>query len=158
MGCSTSGKLRWTASEQSPLDFTSGTSAEAPKELSPVGVPEDGITPPAINRNSKHIFEIVFEKKPIGVSLTSARDGRCAYVTQANGTKNKAVKSNRLPVKSKLLLVNRRNVEMATIDKTTRLILESMDDMPLKLTFCHPDGLGSDEIADPNPHGEIGKG
>jgi len=138
------------------LDFTSGTSG-APKELSPDGVPEEESTPPAAQRKSKHIFEIVFLKKPLGVVLTSGCDGRCAYVTLANGTKNKAVKRNRLPVKSKLLLVNRRNVEMATIDKITRLILENLDNMPLKLTFCHPDGLNDDEIADPDPQGEIGR-
>jgi len=153
MGCGTSGKLRWTASDQSPLDFMSGTSGTR-KEFSPEGVPED--EPPVAQRKSEHIFEIVFLKKPLGVVLTSGRDGRCAYVTRANGTKNKAVKRNKLPVKSKLLLVNRRHVEMATIDKITRLILENLDNMPLKLTFCHPDGLNDDELADPDPQKELG--
>jgi len=60
-------------------------------------------------------------------------------------------------VKSKLLAVNHMYVETATINQITNKLVENLDNMPLTLTFCHPDGLHSDEIADPNPQGEIGK-
>lgn len=124
--------------------------AEPPPE--PVGVPEPQDEPEIKRkRDPKHVFEIKFKKRPLGVVLTSARNGKSAYVTQTAPWKNKAVKKKKLPHKSKLLKVNDLDVENDKIDKITQLILQDMRNPPLVLTFCHPKGLDPDEIPDPNP-------
>lgn len=102
-------------------------------------------------RDPKHIFDITFKKRPLGVHLTTDSNGKCAYVTQTNGKKNKAVDKNKLPKYSKLLKVNDINIELEEFDVILMLIVNKMKDPPLTLTFCHPDGLARDEFPDPNP-------
>jgi len=104
-----------------------------------------------VERDPKHIFTVKFKKKPLGIILTSARDGACAYVTDVDG-KNKAVRKNNLPIGSKLLKVNEADVEMEQINDVTDLILDGLKNLPMSLTFCHPDGLNDDEIPDPDPN------
>jgi len=104
-----------------------------------------------IVRDSKHVFSIIFKKKPLGIVLTSAIDGTSAYVTEVDGKKNKAVKNYKLPLNSKLLKLNGKDVELDQIDDITEAIVESMKSMPLELTFCHPDGVNDNEFPDPNP-------
>jgi len=102
-------------------------------------------------RDPQHIFTIKFKKKPLGISLTSSIKGFCAYVSQVNGKKNKAVKKNKLPLKSKLLKVNGKDIEMDKLDNIIVAMVEGLKKLPMELTFRHPDGLGKGETADPNP-------
>jgi len=112
------------------------------KEQTPI--PEE----PA-ERDPQHIFTIKFKKKPLGIALTSSMKGFCAYVSEVNGKKNKAVKKNKLPLKSKLLKVNGKDIEMNKLDDITAAIVEGLIKLPMELTFCHPDGLGEEESAVP---------
>merc|ERR1719245_1552163 len=100
-------------------------------------------------RDPKHIFTVKFKKRPLGVILTSAPDGTCAYVTKTYPKKNKAVKPKKLPIGSKLLSVNGDACEEDKIDDITDRIMPL--DPPIELTFCHPDGLEKDEYPDPEP-------
>jgi len=102
-------------------------------------------------RDPKYIFDIKLKKQPLGIVLTSSKNGKCAYVTKVYKKKNKAVRKGKLPQNSKLLKVNDANIEMDDINTITELILKEVKQLPLTLTFCHPDGLCDDEIADPNP-------
>jgi len=134
---------------------------EVSKESSLEGEPELKEDPPQkqlpIARDSKHVFSIKFKKKPLGIVLTSATDGTSAYVTEVNRKKNKAVKNYNLPLNSKLLKLNGKDVELDQIDDITEVIVESMNNMPLELTFCHPDGLNENEIPDPHPKSDYTK-
>jgi len=113
------------------------------KEQTPI--PEE-----PVERDPQHIFTIKFKKKPLGIALTSSIKGYCAYVSDVNGKKNRAVKKNKLPLKSKLLKVNGKDIEMNKLDDITKEIVEGLKKLPMELTFCHPDGLGEEETADPN--------
>jgi len=117
-------------------------SAELISEQNDLKVPE---------RDPRHIFDIIFKKKPLGIIFTSAENGKCAYVTQLKGKKNKAIRKGKLPVNSKLLKVNGETIELEYMDKITRLIVKELEKLPLTLTFCHPDGLRPDEKPDPKP-------
>merc|ERR1711920_740577 len=101
-------------------------------------------------RDSKDIFEITFTKIPLGVIFTSSINGTCTYVTGTNG-KNDEVTEKDIPKDSKLLKINDVDVEWLTLDKTTVLLREFMKDLPITMTFCHPDGLDEDEKQDPEP-------
>jgi len=100
-------------------------------------------------RNPDHIFTITLKTRPFGVILTSNVDGICAYVTSTNPESNSAVET--LPLKSKLLKVNDTEVELDDFASITSLIIEKSKELPLVLTFCHPDGLAAGEEADPDP-------
>jgi len=99
-------------------------------------------------KRDDYVFDITFQKRPLGIILTSAFDGSCAYVTDIN-RQNEAVKNHKLPLYSKLLKVNGNDVELWNIVTITDVIVELAEDPPLTLTFCHPEGLRYDEIPDP---------
>merc|ERR1719320_87389 len=101
-------------------------------------------------RDLKHIFEITFSKIPLGVIFTSSFYGTCAYVTGTDG-ENDEVTDDNLPKDSKLLKINDCDVEWQTLDKTAQLLNKLMDDLPITMTFCHPNGLDEDERQDPDP-------
>jgi len=160
MGCC-SGSTENTGSLANPMD--SEDSEEQPGEPSVEGSREDSLhgelevkekplqEQVPIIRDPKHVFSIKFKKKPLGIVLTSANDGTSGYVTEVNGKKNKAVKNDKLPLNSKLLKLNGKDIELHQIDDITEVMVESMNSMPLELTFCHPDGLTANEVPDPNP-------
>jgi len=105
-------------------------------------------------RDPKHIFDIIFTQRPLGVHLTTDSKGKCAYVTETSAVKNKVVDKNKLPKFSKLIRVNNINVEYEDFDIILMLVFNKMKDLPMTLTFCHPDGLDEDERPDPNPPNE----
>jgi len=111
-----------------------GTKDETPK------------SPYPSERNPKYLIHLTFWKKPLGVVLTSDIEGNCAYVTEVDEEVNNEARSE-LPVSSKLVRVNGKNVESVTMDDIKEMIFESLETFPLSLTFCHPDGLGIDERA-----------
>jgi len=102
-------------------------------------------------RDQKYIFDIELKKLPLGIVITSAKDGTSAYVTKVHKKKNKSLRKGKLPLNSKLLKVNGTNIEKDGINKIIDSILKEVKHLPLTLTFCHPDGLRDYEIADPNP-------
>jgi len=104
-----------------------------------------------IERDLNYVFSIKFKTKPLGMIITSSEDGTCAYVTHVDGKINKAVDNNKLPLNSKLLKVNDKEVELDSFEATTSLIIDCMWTLPLVLTFCHPDGLNVRERPDPSP-------
>jgi len=170
MGCSeSSDKDNSPKTPESPMDLDPEDPEEKPGVAGEEGSQEEGLqgeqevkeeTPPLpvpIERDPKHVFTIKFKNKPLGIVLTSDAGGRSAYVTQVNGKKNKAVKKNRLPLKSKLLKLNGKDVELDQIDDITAVIVESMKNFPLELTFCHPDGLNENEVPDPSPTSDYTK-
>merc|ERR1719193_1011556 len=101
-----------------------------------------------IERDPKFVFSITFETKPLGMDITSSEYGTCAYVTHVDGKKNKALENNTLPLYSKLIRVNGKGVENDKFQDTLDLIQDRLKDLPLILTFCHPDGLNADERPD----------
>jgi len=111
--------------------------------------------PPKRERDKKYLFDVKFKKRPLGIVLTSARNGRCAYVTQTSPKKQK--KAKKIPIKSKLLKVNDADIENEKIDAITQRILRDMRNPPLVLSFCKPEGLGEDEFPDPNPREDFTK-
>jgi len=101
-------------------------------------------------RDQKHIFEITFSRIPLGVIFTSSNDGRSTYVTGTDGNNDEVTDKN-LPKNSKLLKVNDVDVELQTLEETTELLNKLMKELPITMTFCHPDGLEEDERQDPDP-------
>jgi len=115
-------------------------------------------------RNPKYVFSITFESRPLGIILTSNADGTCAYVTVVDGSKNSAVEDNNLPLNSKLLACNGIDIESDTIRDIEKRIKAGQEGLPLtlnekkieagkgspplRLTFCHPDGLYEGEFPD----------
>jgi len=111
-------------------------------------------TPPLrtpIERDPTYLLTLKFENTPLGMVLTSAPNGQSAYVTEVKEEKNDAYKNDKLPLKSKLLKVNGKDIELDSIDDITHAIIEGIRSLPLELTFCHPDGLNEDEEPDPFP-------
>jgi len=105
----------------------------------------------SVQRDPKDIFAITFTTTPLGVVLTSAKNGSCAYVTEVYGEKNNAVKNNKLPIGSKVLKVNQTDLELKHIDDITETIIEGSKTLPMIMVFCHPNGLNDDEIPDSTP-------
>jgi len=138
------------------IDTTSGEEGqvELDNSLPTPGEPSPGEVLP---RDVKHIFDITFEKTPLGIVLTSSLDGSCAYVTNINEQKNEALNNGKLPKNSKLLRVNDEDVEFEKIYTILNVVTRDVKTLPLKLTFCHPDGLGDDEIPDPCPGRDYNK-
>jgi len=119
---------------------------------------EDKKVPPVVReRDPKHVFTVTLKKRPLGIVLTSEPDGSAAYVTATNGKKSKPVKGKKLPLNSKLLKVNGVHVENEQITSITDIIRQGAKNLPLDLTFCHPDGLDEEEHADPNPKDDFTK-
>jgi len=104
-----------------------------------------------IERDLKYVFSIKFKTKPLGMIVTASEDGTCAYVTHVDGKINKAVDNNKLPLNSKLLKVNDKEVELDSFEAITSLTIDCLWTLPLVLTFCHPDGLTVKERPDPSP-------
>jgi len=129
--------------------------SDEPEEESfekPEEVKEEAPSPPkSVQRDPGYIFTIQFKMAPLGFALTSARDGSCGYITEVYGEKNEAVKNNKLPLGSKLLKVNQTDVEWKSIDDITESIIEGIENLPVIMTFCNPDGLNNEEIPDPTP-------
>jgi len=107
-------------------------------------------------RDEKHIFKITFTKIPLGVVCTSSIYGISTYVTETDG-KNDEVTDENLPKGSKLLKINDVDVEFLSLDQTTGLLIKLMNNLPIIMTFCHPDGLDKDELQDPNPKNDYTK-
>lgn len=128
---------------------------EPNEEVQTAGEPEmkkEALSLQPIERDPKYIFSIKFKKKPFGIVLTSAEDGNGAYVTEVDGKLNKAVKNNKLPLNSKLLKVNDKEMEFYIFDDITASIIGCMARSDaVVITFCHPDGLNEDEFPDPSP-------
>ena len=103
-----------------------------------------------IERDAKYIIDIKFTKPKLGIVLTSARDGSCAYVTKLD-RKNKPLATGKLPENSKLLKVNGDYVEMLRIEEITKKIFKAVRTLPMTLTFCHPNALNSQEVPDTKP-------
>jgi len=101
-----------------------------------------------IQRDPKYIFSITFETKPLGMDITSSEYGTCAYVTNVDEKKNKALENTKLPLNSKVIRVNGKGVEHDKFEDTLYLIKDCLGNLPLILTFCHPDGLNVDERPD----------
>jgi len=166
MGCSSSkdenetGKQVFQGEAEGEIDEATASASAEPKEVldeSPQE-PEMKKAPPVIRpRDPKHIFEVTLKKRPLGIVLTSEPDGQAAYVTSTDGKKSKAVKGKKLPLNSKLLKVNGVHVENEQIISITDSIRQGAKDLPLVLTFCHPDGLDEDEHADPDPKDDFTK-
>jgi len=131
---------------------------EAPVEQEPAELTSEEEDLKLPERDPKYIFDIKIKKHPLGIVLTSSKEGTCAYVTKVHKKKNKAVRKGKLPKNSKLLKVNSIDIEMDDINKITGLIVKEVKSLPLTLTFCHPDGLRDDEIPDPHPQVDQTKG
>jgi len=101
-------------------------------------------------RLPKHIFSITFTDIPLGFMLSSNFQRSSAYVIKVDGTKNEAVQDNKLPLNSKLLRCNGVDIESANIDDIEKTLVLGIENLPLILTFCHPDGLHEDEHPDSN--------
>jgi len=101
-------------------------------------------------RHPKHIFSITYTSKPLGIVVSSSIDCTSAYVTTVDGSRNQAIQDNNLPLNSKLLKCNGVDVEADDIDDIEKTLIAGQENMPLTLTFCHPDGLFDDEYPDPN--------
>lgn len=107
--------------------------------------------PKAPEREEKHILDVIFKQPQLGIVVNSGSDGICAYVTDADKEKNPMLKEVDLPKNSKLLRVNGKDVEFWTLQKMVDLIMKEKENPPLEITFCHPDGLGENEVPDMNP-------
>jgi len=92
------------------------------------------------------LFSIKFDKKPLGIILTSNNEGTCAYVTEIIESKNKDLENNKLPLKSKLLKLNDVYLEYDKFDDIIDAVIDAS--FPKVLTFCHPDGLFTYECPD----------
>merc|ERR1719192_2274918 len=152
MGCSCGTYENLDEVLDNPMDRVGESkqwTADKEKDVEPEGEAsiETKLPETQVERDAKHLFTIKFKKKPLGVILTSQPDGKGAYVTKVDKKANKAVKKNKLPLKSKLLKVNDSDVELQYIDDITELIVESLKKLPMTLTFCHPEGLNKDEFA-----------
>jgi len=99
-------------------------------------------------RHPKYIFSITFTNKRLGITISSSTYCHSAYVTKVDGSRNKAVQE--MPLNSKLLKCNGVDVESDNIDDIEKAIKAGKKNLPLTLTFCHPDGLLEDEYPDPN--------
>jgi len=102
-------------------------------------------------REEKHIFTLTFRQPELGLVVNSDDDSNCAYVTVVDEDKNPMLKDVELPKHSKVLQVNGVDVEILTFPKIVDSIKEGKKHLPLTITFCHPDGLGENEVPDLNP-------
>jgi len=93
-------------------------------------------------RDTNRLFMIILRTRPSGFFLTPGIGGSAAYVTK------KAVRWDNIPLNSKLLKVNDRDVEKFLIHDILDLINNAP--LPVNLTFCEPEGLYKDEFADPD--------
>jgi len=100
------------------------------------------------NRHKKHIFPITFTSKRLGITISSGTSCHSAYVTKVDGSRN--IAGEEMPLNSKLLKCNGVDVEFDNIDDIEKAILAGKKNLPLTLTFCHPDGLLEEEYPDPN--------
>jgi len=107
--------------------------------------------PKAPEREEKHILNIIFKQPQLGIVVNSGIDGYCAYVTAFDKEKNPMLKEVDLPKFSKVLLVNGVDVEMWPLQKMVDSIIKFKENPPLTITFCHPHGLGENEVPDLNP-------
>jgi len=101
-----------------------------------------------VERDPKFIFSIKFGTKPLGIDITSSEYGTCAYVTDVDGKKNKAIENKKLPLNSKVIKVNDKTVENYKFQDILDLIHDGLETLPLVLTFCDPDGLEEEERPD----------
>jgi len=99
-------------------------------------------------RHPKYIFQITFNSERLGITISSGTYCHSAYVTKVDGSRNKAVQE--MPLNSKLLKCNGVDVESDNIDDIEKAIMAGKKNLPLTLTFCHPDGLFENEYPDPN--------
>jgi len=103
-------------------------------------------------RDEEYVFDITFsQRRPLGIVFNSGKDAVCAYVTVVNEEKNPALKGGKLPTLSKVLQVNGMDVEMMELEKIVDILIQEGKKPALTITFCHPDGLGPDEVADMDP-------
>jgi len=102
-------------------------------------------------REEKHIFKIAFTQPKLGIVLCSDINSNCAYVTIVDEEKNPMFKDVELPKYSKVLRVNGVDVEMSKFRRIVNCIKEGKEHLPVTITFCHPDGLGEDEVPESNP-------
>jgi len=91
------------------------------------------------NRNPMDVFNITLKRRPLGFTLSSGTGKTAAYVIKTD-----AKWRSSLPVNSKVLKINERHVEMFQFNSITDKIVKA--DLPLTLTFCHPEGLRGDEF------------
>jgi hypothetical protein len=110
------------------------------------GQPSEESSTKERKRDERYIFDITFNTRPLGIVVKSSSNGTCAYVTDRNVEENRAVEN--LPIKSKVLRVNGVDVEMLHINEITAIV-SNESKMPLKISFCHPDGLSKSEASDP---------
>lgn len=97
----------------------------------------DAATVEERERDPKCLFMITLTTRPCGFVLTSGDDGTGVYVTESDYAA--------LPRNSKLLKSSERKVELFNLNDIQDIINNA--ELPLTLTFCHPEGLYDDEKA-----------
>jgi len=100
-----------------------------------------------LKRRKDDLISLVFKSKPLGIALTSAKDGTQAYVTETEPNTNPVVRVRRLKY-SKLLKVNNKDVEDYPINDIKEAIVEATKKLPMVLTFCVRNGLMRWEVPD----------
>jgi len=128
------------------FDYTKVEIAEDCQDLAEVQGEASPIKGPV--RDEEYVFDIIFTNRPLGIVVNCGKDAVCAYVTVANQLKNPDLKDGKLPMFSKVLRVNGIEVEMLELDKIVEIMSRESKKPALTITFCHPDGLGPDEVPD----------
>jgi len=105
--------------------------------------------PLLIERDSKHVYEIVFNSKPLHITLTSAKDNSNGYITQINEMCPVEGALENIALNSKVTYVNGTLVEGCEVTVIAMQLKEAK--IPLKLTLVHPEGLNAHEVPDLEP-------
>jgi len=138
--------------DRDPVDWELEDSENSVEQVPDLTKEEgDAAVTKAPEREEKYIFDITFKQPHLGIVVNSGVDGYSAYVTDADTERNPMLKDVDLPKHSKVLKVNGDDVEMWTLQKMVDSIIKIKENPPLTITFCHPDGLGENEVPDLNP-------
>jgi len=97
-------------------------------------------------RKTEWKYDIIFSKKPLGITITAGRQNIDCYITEINKSCSLENAHEWITLNSKLIKINGNVVEGCD----TTIVAEQLRSgkMPMRLTLKHPKGLSDDEVPD----------
>jgi len=97
-------------------------------------------------RDGDYKYDILFSKKPLGITLTASKNSIDAYVTSIEKSCPVENAAERITLNSKVIYVNGNLVESCNVTNIVANLRNGT--LPLRLTLIHPRGLRDDEVPD----------
>jgi len=105
--------------------------------------------PCMIIRDKKHIYEVIFPRRPLYITITSSKRNDGGYITAYDRLCPVEDAKENIVLQSKVICVNGILVEGCNVSVIANRLKEAK--MPITLTLVHPDGLGHKEVPDMKP-------